>query len=163
MISHPMQPLVPGLDAMEGLLVAKGAAGKVKIKAGMVMIGGQVLVEQTVEEEGDSANELDCSGLADGKHLVFANHPDAKDDTNTALAKFSVAKKEHYVPKVNPINNTPGQLVGRSRVLAEVTVAGGVVTAIANKARLELKNFEGHFTQQMPGGLQVANNNLDKA
>lgn len=162
-----MQPLVPGLDAMEGLLVAKGAAGKVKVMAGIAMIAGQALVEQTVEEAEDSAEELDVTALAVGKHLVFANHPDAKDEAGVALPKFTVGKKEEYVPKVNPINNTPGQMVGRSRVLAEITVAledgDKVVAAVSNKARFELKHFEGHYTQMMPGGLVVDNNNLNKA
>lgn len=166
-MSHPMQPLVPGLDAMEGLLVAKGAAGKVKVLPGIAMIAGQALIEQSVEDAEDAAKELDIAALAVGNHLVFANHPDAKDSAGVALPKFTVGEKEEYVPVVNPINNTPGQMVGRSRVLAEVTVAleagDKVVAAISNKARYELKNFEGHFTQMMPGGLRVDNNNLDKA
>lgn len=175
MISNPYQPLVPGLDGpMEGMLASvvpsagAGLNSKVRVAAGVIGLAGK-LIEQSAAEAVDAtkdveANTLAGANLAAGTHLLYINHPDAKETTGAAMPRFTIGRKEEYVPKTNIINNTKGELTGRSKVLAEVTVdAAGDVTAVRNAARYELKHFQGTFTAQLPGGLQVDNVNLDKA
>lgn len=172
MNAHPYQPLVPGLDGpLDGLLVSI-VAGKARVGQGIIGFptpsGSNVLVEQTAAQAVNAGSDVGpvnaaAGNLADGTYLLYANHPEAKEaDGVTTMPRFTIGRKEEYVPKVNIINNTAGQLVGRSRVIASVTVASAAVTAVSCKARYELNNFEGHFTEKMPGGFAVTNNNLDK-
>lgn len=124
-----------GQDGLFGGLQVKKGAGALDL----LISGGQAIVGQAVysREATDEATVVNCPTTA-GTHTVYLNAAGAKDADGNALARITVDTKEADKTR-DAVNGSKSVRLGRSLVLATVTVASNAITAVDNGARM--KNY----------------------
>lgn len=135
-IGHTQNLTNAGSSIQVGMLCKKGSGDlELLIEAGLAVIDGKYIERKPV----DVATALTVP-TATGTYYVYVNHPDAKNSAGTDLADFSVntvvLASEGPATRTN-INGSVDTKLGRSLLLATVTVAANAITGVDNTARLK--------------------------